>query len=383
MPQAKPVHRRPAVLFVDDEPMVLKTLTRLFRSEPIDVLTAGSAKEAMSLLDEQYIQVVVSDQQMPGITGASLLANVRELYPDVIRIMLTGYTEMNIAVEAINEGEVYRLMTKPWNDEEMLATISQAFDTHEMRGEIERLNRITKKQNRVLEEMNRSLEQKVQERTRQVQEKHAELRTAYVSTVRTLAEAVDAKDPYTRGHSERVGIYASRIARELGCKSQFIERIYLAGLLHDIGKIGIPDAIITKPGRLTAEEYDTMKRHPEIGARILEPVVFLADVVPCVRHHHEWYDGSDSGYPDKLNGVKIPFPSRIILVADTVEAMTSDRPYRKAVPLEEVILEIQRFSGTQFDPDCADAFLELIEREGEDFIEHASKFNIENFLREF
>ncbi len=374
--------RKPGVLFVDDEVIILKTLTRLFRSEPVNVFTAGSAKEALAIMAAESIQVVVSDQQMPETTGVFLLAEVRKNHPDVIRIMLTGYTEIDVAVNAINQGEVYRLMTKPWNDDEMRAMIRQAIDTYEMRREIDRLNRVTHKQNRVLEEMNRNLEQKVRERTREVQAKHRDLRTAYMSTVRALAEAIDAKDAYTRGHSERVAIYASRIARELGSKRQFIERIYLAGLLHDIGKIGVPDAIITKPGRLTPEEYEAMKQHPAIGARILEPVSFLADVVPCVRHHHEWFDGSDKGYPDRLRGLQIPYPSRIILVADTVEAMTSDRPYRKAVPLEAVIQEIQLFQGSQFDPEVAEAFLALIEREGEDFIERASKFNIEKFLRE-
>ncbi len=374
--------RKPGVLFVDDEVIILKTLARLFRSEPLNVFTAGSAKEALDIMERESVQVVVSDQQMPETTGVFLLAEVRENHPDVIRIMLTGYTEMHVAVNAINQGEVYRLMTKPWNDDEMRAMIRQAIDTYDMRREIDRLNRVTHKQNRVLEEMNRNLEQKVQERTREVQVKHQELRTAYVSTVRALAEAIDAKDAYTRGHSERVAIYASRIARELGSRRQFIERIYLAGLLHDIGKIGVPDAIITKPGRLTPEEYEAMKTHPEIGARILEPVSFLADVVPCVRHHHEWFDGSDKGYPDRLRGLQIPYASRIILVADTVEAMSSDRPYRKALPLEAVIQEIQLFQGTQFDPEVAGAFLALIEREGEDFIERASKFNIEKFLSE-
>ena len=374
--------RKPGVLFVDDEVIILKTLARLFRSEPLNVFTAGSAKEALDIMERESVQVVVSDQQMPETTGVFLLAEVRENHPDVIRIMLTGYTEMHVAVNAINQGEVYRLMTKPWNDDEMRAMIRQAIDTYDMRREIDRLNRVTHKQNRVLEEMNRNLEQKVQERTREVQVKHQELRTAYVSTVRALAEAIDAKDAYTRGHSERVAIYASRIARELGSRRQFIERIYLAGLLHDIGKIGVPDAIITKPGRLTPEEYEAMKTHPEIGARILEPVSFLADVVPCVRHHHEWFDGSDMGYPDRLRGLQIPYPSRIILVADTVEAMSSDRPYRKALPLEAVIQEIQLFQGTQFDPEVAGAFLALIEREGEDFIERASKFNIEKLLSE-
>jgi HD-GYP domain-containing protein (c-di-GMP phosphodiesterase class II) len=297
-------------------------------------------------------------------------------------MMLTGYTEMNVAVQAINPGEIYRLITKPWNDSELRATVSQALDSYFMREEITRLNDLTVEQNRKLQEMNRTLEIKVQERTKEVKDKHQELQAGYVATVRALVAAVDAKDTYTRGHSERVGVYSTRIAHELECDRHFIERIYLAGLLHDIGKIGIRDAIITKPDRLTPEEYEEIKRHPDIGATILEPVAFLADIAPCVRHHHEWYDGSSRGYPDRLTGKEIPYPSRIILVADTMEAMTSDRPYRRGMPLSKVLAELQRCSGTQFDPEIVDAFLSILEREGDDFIEHASKFNIENFLLE-
>lgn len=370
------------ILFLDDETNILKALSRLFRNAPVNVYTADRSEAALELLESESIQVVVSDQNMPGTCGVAFLQQVREQWPDVVRMMLTGYTEMNVAVQAINQGEIYRLITKPWNDEELIATVRQAFDTYLMRRELERLNELTKEQNAELQNMNRTLELKVRERTKQLDEKHAELRGGYVSTVRALVAAVDAKDKYTRGHSERVGVYSSRIARELDCKVKFIERIYLAGLLHDVGKIGIPDAIISKPDKLTFEEYEEIKKHPEIGAMILEPVEFLRDIVPCVRHHHEWYDGSDRGYPDRLTGSEIPYPSRIILVADTMEAMTSDRPYRKGLPLAKVIDEMHRFSGSQFDPTVVDAFLAILEREGEDFIERASKFNIESFLME-
>jgi putative nucleotidyltransferase with HDIG domain len=382
MTNQSPASLAPGVLFVDDEVNILKALARLFRSEPIDVHCATSAQEAYRILEREPIQVVVSDQRMPGTSGTQILSRVRKDHPEIVRMMLTGYTEIDVAVEAINQGEIFRLITKPWNDEELKATVRQALETHRLRGELRRLNDITCEQNRMLQEMNYTLELKVSERTKEVKQKHAELRFAYVSTVRALAEAIDAKDPYTRGHSERVGVYASRIARVLDCDHEFIERIYLAGLLHDIGKIGIPDAIITKPDRLTPEEYDQIKRHPEIGARILEPVRFLADVVPCVRHHHEWYDGSSHGYPDRLKADQIPFPSRIILVADTAEAMTSDRPYRKALPVDRVIDELRLFSGTQFDPLAVDAFLSIFEDEREDFIEKASRFDIQQFLSE-
>src|SRR5512134_3702575 len=261
--------RNHAVLFVDDEVNILKAVKRLLRNEPWEVQCASRPQEALELLDTQAVQVVVSDQRMPEMSGVDLLAVVRERHPDLVRMMLTGYTEMNVAVEAINRGEIYRLITKPWNDEELKATIRQAFDHYDLKREIKRLNQVTREQNFKLQDMNRNLEGKVRERTKQLAEKHQELRRAYVQTIRALAEAVDAKDAYTRGHSERVGVYASKLAREMNFPKEFIERVYIAGLLHDVGKIGVPDRIITKPERLTDEEYAEIKKHPEIGAKIL------------------------------------------------------------------------------------------------------------------
>ena len=368
------------VLFVDDEANILKALQRLLRNEPLNVLTATSPQEAIELLESTPAQVVVSDQRMPDMSGVDLLSTIREHQPEMVRMMLTGYTEMNIAVEAINRGEIYRLITKPWNDEELKATLRQAFDHYDLKAEIKRLNLVTREQNFELQDMNRNLEGKVRERTRQLAAKHQELRTAYIQTIRALAEAIDAKDAYTRGHSERVAVYASQLAREMELPKETIERVYFSGLLHDVGKIGVPDAIITKPDRLTEEEYLEMQKHPEIGAKILEPVEFLRHVVPCVRHHHEWFDGSNRGYPDRLQGDKIPLPSRLILVCDTVEAMTSDRPYRKALPLDVVVRELHKYSGSQFDPVCVNAFLQLLEREGEAFISKKQKFDIYAFI---
>jgi putative nucleotidyltransferase with HDIG domain len=368
------------VLFVDDEVNILRAVKRLLRNEPCDVITASRGSEALEVLDSHPIQVVVTDQRMPEMSGVDLLSAIRDRQPDIVRMMLTGYTEMNVAVDAINRGEIYRLITKPWNDEELKATLRQAFDHYDLKGEIRRLNQVTREQNLKLQDMNRTLEGKVRERTKQLADKHQELRIAYIQTIRALAEAVDAKDAYTRGHSERVGVYASKMARSLGLPKEVIERVYISGLLHDVGKIGVRDAVITKPERLTDVEYDEIKQHPEIGARILQPVEFLADVVPCVRHHHEWYDGSRKGYPDRLRGDQIPLPSRIILVSDTVEAMTSDRPYRKGMPLETVVRELHKFSGTQFDPKCVDVMLHLLEEEGEGFIQKDQKFDIHAFL---
>ncbi len=368
------------VLFVDDEVNILKALQRLLRNEGWTVLTASRGSDALEMMERTPAQVVVSDQRMPEMSGVDLLSAIRSRRPDVVRMMLTGYTEMGVAVDAINRGEIYRLITKPWNDEELKATLRQAFEQYDLRAEIKRLNQVTREQNLKLQDMNRNLEGKVRERTKQVAEKHQELRIAYIQTIGALAEAVDAKDAYTRGHSERVGVYASKMGRELGLPKELIERVYISGLLHDVGKIGVRDAVITKPDRLTPEEYDEIKEHPEIGARILQPVAFLADVVECVRHHHEWFDGCERGYPSRLLGDQIPLPSRIILVSDTVEAMTSDRPYRKGLELDVVVRELHKYSGTQFDPTCVDAMLRLLEREGEGFVRKEQKFDIHAFL---
>jgi putative nucleotidyltransferase with HDIG domain len=368
------------VLFVDDEANILKALQRLLRNEPCRVLTAARGSEALEVLERERPQVVVSDQRMPEVSGVDLLQAVRQRHPDVIRILLTGYTEMTVAVEAINRGEIFRLVTKPWNDEELRATLRQAFDTFDLKSEIRRLNHVTREQNLKLQDLNRGLEEQVRERTKQLFDKHQELRIAYIQTIKALAEAVDAKDSYTRGHSERVGVYSTKMARELGLPRDQIERVYIAGLLHDLGKIGVRDAVILKPESLTPAEYAEIREHPVIGARILQPVAFLADVVPCVRHHHEWFDGSARGYPDRLLGDRIPLPSRIILVADTVEAMTSDRPYRKAMALDRVLAELQRFSGSQFDPMCVRAMLALLERDGEAFLRKEQRFDIHAFL---
>jgi putative nucleotidyltransferase with HDIG domain len=370
----------PSVLFVDDEANILKAVQRLLRHEPWKVRVASRGEEALEILEVEPAQVVISDQRMPEMSGVDLLSAVRARHPDVVRMMLTGNTEMSVAVEAINQGEIYRLITKPWNDEELKATIRQAFDHYDLKREIQRLNQITQEQNCKLQDMNRTLEAKVESRTKQLAEKHRELRTAYIQTIRALAEAVDAKDAYTRGHSERVGVYASKIAREMGMDRDSIERIYIAGLLHDVGKIGVRDAVITKPAKLTKEEYDEIKRHPGIGAKILEPVSFLEDIVPCVRHHHEWYDGSSCGYPQQLRGDQIPLGSRVILVADTLEAMSSDRPYRKGLPLDSVTEELEKYSGSQFDPSCVQPCLRLLEREGEGFIKKDQMFDIFAFL---
>jgi response regulator RpfG family c-di-GMP phosphodiesterase len=356
-----------AVLFVDDETNILKAIRRLFNRDDFDIYTAENAAAALDLLESNMVQLVVSDHRMPGMSGVELLQRVRERWPDVLRIMITGNTEMNVAVEAINRGEVYRLITKPWADEDMRATVKEALHLYTLKSEIKRLNVLTREQNAKLEDLNRNLELKVLERTRELAAKNVELSLAYLNTIKALAGAIDAKDQYTGGHSARVGTYAGMIARRMGLGEQRVRRVYIAGILHDVGKIGIREDVLLKPGRLTREEYEEMKRHPILSAQIVKPVHWLADVVPSIRHHHEWYSGDPRGYPDQLKGDAIDLGARIILVADTIDAMTTSRPYRKGLPIEKVGRELKLYASTQFDPDVVAAALDLFKERGEAF----------------
>ena len=183
----------------------------------------------------------------------------------------------------------------------------------------------------------------------------SDIEELFIGTVKTLSEAIDAKSPWTRGHSERVTAIALDIGRELGFGDEEIKKLELAGLLHDIGKLGTYEAILDKPGKLTDEEQEIMREHPRKGAEILAPIKQLSDICPIIKHHHEYYDGT--GYPDGLKGEEIPFMARMLTVADTVDAMGADRPYRKGKPMTAIIAELERCAGTQFDPGVVSAFL--------------------------
>lgn len=358
-----------SVLFVDDETNILKAVRRLFKGEPFEIETAESGPAAIEFLSNNPVQVIVSDQRMPGMTGVDLLSRIREQWPDIVRIMITGNTEMKIAVEAINRGEIYRMITKPWADEEMRATVKEALNLYSLKSEIKRLNLITREQNTELHDLNKNLETKVAERTQEIRQKNMELSLAYMNTIKALAGAIDAKDTYTGGHSARVGMYAGMIARQMGLEEHRVRRVYIAGILHDIGKIGIREGVLLKPGRLTRDEYEEMKKHPILSAQILSPVPWLQDVRSAIRHHHEWFNGDRRGYPDQLKGDSIDLGARIILVADTIDAMTTNRPYRNALPLEKVTRELNVYMSSQFDPEVARAALSLFEERGESFFE--------------
>jgi putative two-component system response regulator len=319
------------VLVVDDEPANLRLLERLFRRD-YQVFTATSGAEALALLNQHDIALLITDQRMPGMTGIELLKNTVALRPHMVRIILTGYTDVSALVEAINCGHVYQYVTKPWNNDELRLTVERALEHFE-----------TTKSSHEFEQANKRLSIRLKEMTRGV--------------VRAISDALEAKDEYSCGHARRVSGYATAIGRRMRLDVSRLEEISLAAFLHDVGKLSTPDALLLKPAPLTDEERAVMQLHSERGARILSSVPDMADIADAVRYHHEHYDGS--GYPEGLRGEQIPLASRIILVADAYDAMTSPRPFREAFEHHDAVTRLREEAGKRFDPNVVEAFCDF------------------------
>jgi len=318
--------KRVTILAVDDEIHALKLFKRSFRKE-YDVLIAVDPQEAIDIITSRgdEIAAVLCDQMMPKIRGVDVLKVVRDVAPDAKRIMVTAFIDTNVLMDCINECEAYCYVLKPWDISELGGVLKQAL-----------LCREREIKNKLIVN---------------------DLRDLLFGTIKSICEALDEKDKYTIGHSRRVTAYAMLVGTELGLNKIQLERLQLAGLLHDIGKIGTPQPILNKPGRLTEEEFAVIKKHPDRGANIIKNLKQLGEVIDWVRWHHERYDGR--GYPDKLAGEEIPLGAAILTVADTYDAITSDRSYRKGLPHEVAYSEIKKCSGSQFNPKVAEAFLRI------------------------
>jgi putative nucleotidyltransferase with HDIG domain len=315
--------------------------------------TAGDGVEALQRFRSSSFNLLVSDIDMPQMDGVRLLREVKSIRPDTEVIMLTGMLDLDVAIRAIRMG-ASDYLTKPFNLEQVRITVERAIE----------------KQRLILEnrEYRETLEARVAERTaalshktREVEDLFGKLNESYQTTLEALATALDARDAETLGHSVRVGAYTVAVAQRMGVKDPDLTDIYRGALLHDVGKIGIPDAILLKPGKLTAEEWVEMRKHPEIGARMLQGIRFLEGAIPIVLCHQERWDGN--GYPQRLAGKAIPLGARIFSVVDTLDAMTSDRPYRKALTYEHARAEIIKYSGMQFDPEVVAVFLSIAQAE--------------------
>jgi putative nucleotidyltransferase with HDIG domain len=332
--------REDRILIVDDEEVICNVLERRLTKEGYLCATAHNGKEALSRFYKDSFSLIISDIKMPEMTGIELLQKVKAIDPKMKMIMVTAYPDVDLAVNAMRQG-AYDFIIKPADLDLIVMSVKKALDSKRLEEEIEAYH-------------NR-LEELVEERTANLQQAYRSLKKSHLDSVKVLAEAIDAKDPYTRGHSDRVKRMSLAIAEKMGFQKERIETLEYGALLHDIGKIGIKDEILQKQGPLNDGEYEYIREHPLIGVKIVEGVGFFKDKIPMIRHHHEHYDGN--GYPDRLAGEAIPLEARIISLPDAFDAMTSARAHRGIMPLQDVLAELKRFKGRQFDPNVLEIFL--------------------------
>ena len=315
------------ILIVDDEPQVCALISEELSRHGFDCQTATAPRQAETLLGTQHFDLAISDIAMPGISGLDLLAHVKQHAPACKVILITGVSKREYLAQAIMLG-AYDYIEKPFEMGQLVDTVSRAVSAKDDAPHLPI-------------------------RAAAAMELGQQARQASFDSVRALALAVEAKDPYTRRHSEQVTHYAVHLAKAMGCPDSLVESIHTAALLHDVGKIGVPDHILTKPGPLTQQEFEYIRRHPALGADILANITLFGVEAQLVRHHHERWDGK--GYPDGLRGEESPLGSRIIHVADSIDAMLMERTYKSRYPVEKMMDELVRCADTQFDPKIAAA----------------------------
>src|SRR5450432_3549902 len=333
------------ILIVDDEEAIREIVSSMLTAAHYKCSQASSGLQALALLESgEEFELMLSDLMMADLDGIGLLERTKERFPDLPVVMVTAVHDISVALAAIRNG-AYDYLLKPFEREQLLATVRRALE-----------NRRLKLENRSYQT---NLEALVTARTEQLRQAVGTLERSYDITLEALGDALDLKDAETEGHSKRVTAYTIAMARAMGLSSDQIRVIARGAFLHDIGKMAIPDAILRKPGALTPEERDIMREHCFRGYQLLRRIPFLSEAAEIVYAHQEKFDGT--GYPRGLKGTQIPLGARIFSVADTLDAITSNRPYRPAQTLEAAIEEIQKWSGRQFDPDVVKTFLSMPE----------------------
>jgi response regulator RpfG family c-di-GMP phosphodiesterase len=354
------------LLFVDDELSILSSLKRLFRPHGYRIFTAGGGAEGLALLEKETVDLVVSDMRMPEMDGAHFLEQVRNRWPHIVRILLTGYADVGSTIAAINRGEIYRYVAKPWDDNEIVLTIRDALERKRLEAENSRLSDLTVRQNEELKVLNTSLEQKVIERTAELQQTvsfldqaHNDLKKGFLATVHVFSGLIELRGGKLAGHSRRVADHARHLTQRLGIDEAATQDVVLAALLHDIGKLGLPDHVLEKPfTTLPAELRAEVMKHPAKGAMVLMGIPQLKNVAPLVRHHHECWDGS--GYPDHLVGLALPIGARILAVANDYDALQIGTLVSRPLKPAEALTFLVENRARRYDPTVVDAFAALM-----------------------
>lgn len=313
------------ILLVDDEKDNLELMNRTLRQD-FNILKTTSPLEGLKILEETPVNLIISDHKMEEMDGTQFLKKSIEIQPQAVRLLVTAYSDSQILIDAINKGKVYRYVKKPWEPSELIVTVKAGIEYNQLKIENDRLI--------------------------------YDLKGLFSGTIKAIIEALDAKDSFTMGRSRRVTLIALKMAKYFNLPMEEIGKLELAGLLHDIGMIGIPEDILNKTTELTPEEFDTIKKHVEHGVKILEDIKQLKEVVEIIKYHHERFDGK--GYPYGITNEQIPFNAKIIAIADTYDGLVSNRSYREGLTHEAALKQIEKQIGTQFDPIIANAFQAII-----------------------
>jgi len=332
------------VLIVDDEVSVRKVMAAVLAQVGLRCETAASGDEALHILETNRIDAVISDLQMPGMSGLELLAKVKQSYPLMVFLMVTGVDDVRVGIQAMREGaDDYLVKPLQVDGNIVLASLTRALHVKRLEQEVENYRH--------------HLEEIVAEQTGRLREALRQIERSYDHTLEVLGAAIDLRDSPTAGHSRRVFLYSIEIAKAMGGLENQMRNIAMGAWLHDIGKLAIPDAVLLKPGSLTDEERAIMQRHAQIGYDLVKGIPFLAEAAEIIFAHHERCDGS--GYPRGLKAQETPIGARIFAVADTFDAMTSDRPYRRALPFQASREVIEEGEGKQYDSEVAKVFLRI------------------------
>ena len=354
------------ILCVDDEPHILSALRRLFRGQGYEILTAGGGREGLALLDSHPVDLIISDMRMPEMDGAAFLEQARATHPDALRMLLTGYADVAQIIGAVNRGEIYRYITKPWDDTEIVLLVRHALERRELEQEKRRLEALTLRQNEELRELNLSLEAKVASRTAQLKAAHdslvasnEKLKRSFLTSIRVFSGMIELRGPKLAGHSRRVADLARRIATRMGMPAPEAQQVFVAGLLHDIGKIGMADLLLDTPvAMMNGEQLNQYRLYPARGQQILMPLEDLAEAAALVRSHQERFDGE--GFPDRLAGLDIPLGARILAVASDYDNLQIGVLARNQVPREQAASLVHERRGARYDPAVVAAFMEVV-----------------------
>jgi response regulator RpfG family c-di-GMP phosphodiesterase len=334
-------------------------LRRLLRPHGYQVTIAGSGAQALAIMEEQPFDLVISDMRMPEMDGAQFLEQVKRRWPDTVRLLLTGYADVTSTVDAINKGEIYRYISKPWDDEELVQIVRQALERKALEREKVRLERLTARQNEELRDLNANLELKVMERTVELRKAHDKVKTSFLTSIKVFANLIELRGSNLAGHSRRVADLARKIANRMGLSPAESQDVFLAGLLHDIGKIGLPDLLLVKPvPQMTGDELGLYRKHPIKGEQSVMALEELRGAARIVRSHHERFDGQ--GYPDGLVGTSIPVGARILCVANDYDGLQIGSLSVRRYSQEDAKKIIAEGKGKRYDPQVIEAFLDIV-----------------------